>query len=122
MADDEEMTMAATAAPATKPDPNTRLDDVHFRLDDIERRLTKLETLVKPEAIAGMVHGVVASHIEALPKDSNYALIQTLRALIDQMAKPRVKTATAQLPSGPVKMTVVEHIPDRSNGGAHTDG
>jgi hypothetical protein len=116
MADDEEMTMAATAVPARKPDPNSRIDDVHFRLDDIERRLTKLETLVKPEAIAGMVHGVVASHIEALPQDSNYALIATLRDLVDKLAEPRLRTSTAHLPGGgTMKLETVERpMPGKS--------
>jgi hypothetical protein len=103
------------------------MEDLHFRLDEHERQLAGLPST---EAIAGIAGGAVSVMLSEIKRDiaeikvrqtedleldrkvaeSNTALAEAMLKLCEQLAKPTTREITAQLPSGPVTMTVKESL------------
>ncbi|HUP06808.1 MAG TPA: hypothetical protein VMU47_06645 [Caldimonas sp.] len=99
-------------------------EEAHFRLDEHERKLEA----VKPETLAAMLQGAVealhARHQVDLERliaaqrediDTDRKVIEKLEALADRitelveaLSRPKTRTATVQLPSGPATINVRE--------------
>lgn len=107
-------------------------EEAHFRIDEMERTLAGMPTT---QSIAGIAAGAAAVHstqIEAriekinLRQDedialdreviqsnlavleSNRSLCAAIEKLCEHLCKPTTREISAQLPSGPVRMTVSE--------------
>lgn len=112
-----------------KPNP---MDDLHFRLDEHERALSGIGKAMSPEIVGALVSGAVealhaamkaeihtlrtsqASETEKLMQaitadaETDRAVIASIERLIEAMNRPTTKTGTLDLPSGEVKLRIVE--------------
>lgn len=100
-------------------------EEAHFRIDEMERSIAALPTT---EVIAGIATGASAATVQQLKAEiaqiksrqeedialdreviqSNVELRASIKELIECMGKPTTREINAQLPSGPVRMTVSE--------------
>jgi hypothetical protein len=107
-------------------------EEAHFRIDEMERKLAAMPTTDGISGIAAGAAAVTLSQIKAelsaikmrqeadiaLDREvvesnlqvqrSNLELCAALKELCQHLCKPTVREISAQLPSGPVRMTVNE--------------
>jgi hypothetical protein len=105
---------AVTAVPATKPDPNSRIDDVHFRLDELERKFARIEALFTPEKLLDMIHTEVLKYLRDLPQQEGNGPLMS--AMLHLLKRPSKRVAIAHLPSGPVRMEIIDSREGETNG------
>jgi len=103
------------------PSADDRLNDAHFRLDESERRLDTLEKTIAPEMLAELVKRAAqimfdgmkmeqAKLLTAVREDTetDRAVVQAIRELIEELRRPKERRSTVQLPSGEVSVTTHE--------------
>lgn len=97
-------------------------EEAHFRIDELERKIAGMPTTESISGIAAGAAAVTMSQIKAdiaairTSQDDNasqlreviQSMVTSVNLLCEQLAKPTVREISAQLPSGPVRMTVSE--------------
>lgn len=110
-----------------KIDGAQMIEDAHWRMDEHERALDEIKRGLSPEVVAAIVQGAVSvlhtklmetvqqkyTDMEKLLEgfrgevSDNKELACAVRELVAKLG-PKTKTATLNLPSGPVTVTIQE--------------
>jgi hypothetical protein len=89
-------------------------EEAHFRIDEMERKFASIPPM---ESIQAAFTGMLAMALEEMkrvvekgqPKDQDLSEVTArLDKLCALMCEPKSRTVTANLPSGPVSMTIDE--------------